>query len=81
MSAVTGTAVDILAGIGGLFLVWSVLVAWVWVLFLRLQRRERRARAAAALEVPAGETDHAPVYGQTCVANVLAAEQEGAMLP
>jgi hypothetical protein len=71
-------AVDILAGIGGLFLVWAALAAWVWVLFLRLQRRERRARAAAAaLEVPAGETDHAPGYGQRCVADVLAAEQAG----
>jgi hypothetical protein len=74
VAAVTAV-VDILAGIGGLFLVWSVLVAWGWVLVLRLQRRERRARAAAALEAPAGETDHAPGYGQRCVADVLAAEQ------
>jgi hypothetical protein len=51
---VTGTVAGILAGVGGLFLVWAALTAWGWVLvLLRGYRRRRRARARAAARAEA----------------------------
>jgi hypothetical protein len=43
-----GALIGILAGVGGLFLVFAVLAGFGWVLFLLEGRRRRRTRGKAA---------------------------------
>ncbi|HEX4790177.1 MAG TPA: hypothetical protein VH372_17050 [Actinospica sp.] len=62
-----GAIIGILAGVGGLFLMWAAVTAWGWVLVLARRyrkRRQARARAAAraqamdaAVEAIAGKLD------------------------
>jgi len=45
-----GTVIGLLAGVGGLFLMWLVLRTWAWFLVWHMGRRRRREAIAAAEE-------------------------------